>query len=76
MGATCSYLPAATGLVGKEDLTISITPSKSPFLQPPSRVDFIFFFLCMLLGRDGAMLQRVGRVMVVRKSPRLGFGSG
>lgn len=43
-GAPCSYLPAAPGLVGKEDLTISIKPSGSPFLQPPSRVDFIFFF--------------------------------
>lgn len=60
-GAPCSYLPAAPGPVGKEDLTISIKPSRSPFLQPPSRVDFIFFFLCTLLGRDGAMLQcRVG----------------
>lgn len=74
-GAPCSYLPAAPGPVGKEDLMISINPSRSPFLQPPSRVDFIFFFLCTLLRWDGAVLQRVGWV-VVRRSPRLGFGSG
>lgn len=74
-GAPCSYLPAAPGLVGKEDLTISINPSGSPFLQPPSRVDFIFFLCaCCLDGME--LCCSVGWVVVRRRSPRLGFGSG
>lgn len=74
-GAPCSYLPAAPGPVGKEDLTISIKPSGSPFLQPPSRVDFIFFLCARCLdGMEPCC--SVGWVVVRRRSLWLGFGSG
>lgn len=73
MGATRSYLPAATGLMGKEDLPISIkshpyfTP-RTPLPRPPSfGVDL--FFLQMLLRCDGDVVQHGEWVMVVRGYP-------